>query len=119
MSDALRHAGVDEVLVAEHFAAIITKLSGKSEDKDGVEKLFVDILKECTRHLDSPRAPGPASASSAAADPVVIVNLIHEVARPNRPTPATVAALNAADAPTTADPAANAAALEADFATSQ
>jgi hypothetical protein len=105
MGDALRRAGLDEVTVAEHFAATVQKLSTKNEGSEGVAKLFVDTLKECTRHLDSPRSSGAASGGAAAASETrVIVNLIHEVARPNRPTPASIAASNAADTATVADP---------------
>ena len=97
MSEALRLMGVNEIVLAEHYADTLSKLSGKAEDRDGVAKLFIDFLKECTRHLDSPRssvaAPGGAAAAS---ETRVIVNLIHEVERPNRPTPASVAAANAA-----------------------
>jgi hypothetical protein len=82
MGEALRRSGVDEMAVAGHLAETIKKLSDKSETGDGVQKLFVDVLKECTRHLDSPRSP---STSPAASDSPVIVHLIHNVARPVRP----------------------------------
>jgi hypothetical protein len=92
MSEALRLMGVNEIVLAEHYADTLSKLSGKAEDRDGVAKLFIDFLKECTRHLDSPRSSSSAPAGAAAANETrVFVNLIHEVARPNRPTPASIA----------------------------
>jgi hypothetical protein len=110
MGDALRRAGLDEVTLAEHFAATVQKLSTKNESGEGVAKLFVDTLKECTRHLDSPRGSSGAPAAVASANGTrVIVNLIHEVARPARLTPASVAAANASAAADAADEAAVAA----------
>ena len=46
-------------------------------------KLRFDVLKECTRHLDQPRPAGGAGATSAS-DARVTINLIHNVARPER-----------------------------------
>lgn len=109
MSEALRLMGVNEIVLAEHYAETLSKLSGKAEDRDGVARLFIDFLKECTRHLDSPRALSAAPGGAAAASETrVIVNLIHEVDRPNRPTPASIAAET-----TAANPAAAAASPDA------
>ena len=60
---------------------VIDKLTRKSNDNDGVQKLLVDVLKEVSRHLEPPRA-------EATPDTPVIVKLIHNVSRPARtPTP--------------------------------
>jgi hypothetical protein len=83
MSDALRQAGMDETTVAEGYVGVVKKLGGKNDKGDTVEKLFVDVLKECARHLDQPR-PASVTAATAPSDGRVTINLIHNVARPPR-----------------------------------
>jgi hypothetical protein len=81
IGDALRRSGVDEWAVADGYVDVLGKLTRKSNDNDGVQKLFVDVLKEVSRHLEPPRA-------EAAPDAPVIVKLVHNVSRPARtPTP--------------------------------
>jgi hypothetical protein len=81
IGEAMRRSGLDEYKVAQTYATVVDKLSGKHTDKDagGVQKLLVDVLKECSRHLDPPH-----SERDAAPDAPVQFILIHEVARPDR-----------------------------------
>jgi hypothetical protein len=81
IGEAMRRSGLDEYKVAQTYATVVDKLSGKHADKDagGVQKLLVDVLKECSRHLDPPR-----SERDTAPDAPVQFILIHEVARPDR-----------------------------------
>ncbi len=74
---------MDETTVAEGFVGVVKKLGGKGDNRDTVEKLFVDVLKECARHLDQPRPTSGAGAPSVG-DARVTINLIHNVARPRR-----------------------------------
>ena len=77
IGDALRRSGVDEWAVANGYVDVLGKLTRKSNDNDGVQKLFVDVLKEVSRHLEPPRA-------EASPDAPVIVKLVHNVSRPAR-----------------------------------
>ena len=81
IGEAMRRSGLDEYKVAQTYATVVDKLSGKHADKEagGVQKLLVDVLKECSRHLDPPR-----TERDAAPDAPVQFILIHEVARPDR-----------------------------------
>jgi hypothetical protein len=56
IGDAIRRSGLDEYRVARTFAGVVDKLSDGKNAKDagGVQKLLVDVLKECSRHLDPP-----------------------------------------------------------------
>jgi hypothetical protein len=87
----MRRSGLDEYKVARTFAGVVDKLSDGKNAKDtgGVQKLLVDVLKECSRHLDPPqseRAAPPAPAN---------ITLVHYVPRPDR-TPKPQQGLNAA-----------------------
>jgi hypothetical protein len=74
--------GLDEHAIAENFANVVGKLKHKTDQSGSVEKLLVDVLKDCARHLDA-SAPAPRSASG---DVPVIVHLVHTVSRPARVT---------------------------------
>src|SRR5579862_5417204 len=78
IGDAMRRSGLDEYKVARTFA--VEKLSdGKTaKDAGGVQKLRVDVLKECSRHLDPPQ-----SERTAPAAPAQII-MVHNVPRPFR-----------------------------------
>ena len=80
MGQALRGQGIDEHSVARTFAQVVDTLKGKSEGSDDVDKLLVDVLKECSRHLEED--------NKAAESAPVRVKLIHNVARPQRDAPA-------------------------------
>ena len=80
IGDAMRRSGLDEYKVARTFAGVVDKLSDGKTPKDtgGVQKLLVDVLKECSRHLDTPqseRAAPPAPAH---------ITMFHLVPRPVR-----------------------------------
>jgi hypothetical protein len=100
IGEAMRRTGLDEYRVAETFAGVLETLTGKNAAKAGaVQKIVVDVLKECSRHLDPPQS----ERAAAAATPVIA--LIHNIPRPDRtPKPQPQQQLNAA----TASPAASA-----------
>jgi hypothetical protein len=79
IGDALRRSGLDEWTIAGGYVDVVYKLTNKSNSNDSVEKLLVDVLKECSRHLEPPRF------ADAPSDAPVIVKLVHTVSRPRRP----------------------------------
>ena len=81
IGDALRREGLDEHAVAETYAREVENLKNKANSDGGMEKLLFDILKECTRHLESSRP----TERSGAGDTPVTVQLVHVVPRPERP----------------------------------
>ena len=84
IGQAMRERGLDERLIAEMFANVVGKLhENNSSDSGSVQKLLVDVLKECSRHLDPPREAGRETSEG----PATII-LIHEVDRPKRELPA-------------------------------
>jgi hypothetical protein len=86
----MRRTGLDEYRVAETFAGVLETLTGKNAAKAGaVQKIVVDVLKECSRHLDPPQSDRAASAATP------VIALIHNVPRPDR-TPKPQQQLNAA-----------------------
>ena len=74
MGEALRASGVDERAVASAYAISVAK-------EGDVEKLLIDILKECARHLEPPGSIIPVSTGD---DSPVVVQLVHNVPRPVR-----------------------------------
>jgi hypothetical protein len=76
----MRRSGLDEYKVARTFARVVDKLSdGKTaKDTGGVQKLLVDVLKECSRHLDPPQSERAAPAVPAH------ITMLHLVPRPVR-----------------------------------
>lgn len=76
MGEALRIEGIDEQCVAAAYAGVVGMLKDKAVASDSVDKLLVDILKECSKHLEED--------SKAAGGAPVQVRLIHNVARPQR-----------------------------------
>jgi len=92
IGEAMRRSGLDEYKVARTFAVVVDKLSGKNpKDSGGVQKLLVDVLKECSRHLDPPHSERDAPSVPSR------IMLIHHVPRPDR-TPKPQPQLNAAPA---------------------
>ncbi len=81
LGEALRMKGLDEHAVAEALASVVGKLQNKGDETDGVEKLLVDVLKECCKHLEED--------AKASGESPVQVRLIHKVARPKRNKPGT------------------------------
>ena len=79
IGEAMRRTGLDEYKVARTFAVVVDKLSGKNpKDSGGVQKLLVDVLKECSRHLDPPHSERDAPSVPSR------IMLIHHVPRPDR-----------------------------------
>jgi hypothetical protein len=75
---ALCEAGLDELALGKRWVRIIRNLAQKKyRENTAVQKLLFDVLKECTRQLDSDHEQGRAGAP-------VIVHLVHAVARPPR-----------------------------------
>jgi hypothetical protein len=81
IGDALRREGLDEHTVAETYAREVEKLKNKRKSDGGTGKLLFDIMKECSRHLESSRP----TERSGAGDTPVTVQLVHVVPRPERP----------------------------------
>jgi hypothetical protein len=79
IGEAMRRSGLDEYKVARTFAVVVDKLSGTNpKDSGGVQKLLVDVLKECSRHLDPPHSERDTPSVPSR------ITLIHHVPRPVR-----------------------------------
>lgn len=78
LAEALRKQGIDEHKLAEIYADVMDKLKDKSEDR-GVEKLLLDVLKECSRILEE-ESRSTKSETRIASIPIVV----HNVPRPER-----------------------------------
>ena len=77
LRSAMRAVGLDEWKIAWNLNAKVDQLSASKYASD--TKLLLDYLKEATRHLD------PASASAnAASQEAAIVEVVHQVPRPDR-----------------------------------
>jgi hypothetical protein len=76
----MRRTGLDEYKVARTLNGVVDKLSDGKTPKDtgGVQKLLVDVLKECSRHLDPPQSERAAPAVPAH------ITMVHLVPRPVR-----------------------------------
>ena len=97
----MRRSGLDEYKVARTFAGVVDKLSDGTKDTGGVQKLLVDVLKECSRHLDPPQSERAAPAVPAH------ITMLHLVPRPVRTQTPPQQQLNTApanDAPSAALP---------------
>lgn len=97
--EALRSLGMDEFALAHRMIGISNALADEKSQKGAGnrEKLHLEVLKEFTKHLDPPRpAGGPGAFGSGfggpsfggSGDPPVIVQLVHNVPRPERTQPA-------------------------------
>lgn len=73
LADAMRSVGLDETKLAEKLDGMVDRL-----DKPRHEKLLLEALKECVKHIE-----GPASRGSAGSEPVQVV-LVTCVPRPAR-----------------------------------
>jgi hypothetical protein len=85
--EALRALGMDEFALAGRMIGISNTLADKSssEGAGNREKLHLEVLKEFTKHLDPPRpTSGPGAPFGASGEPPVIVQLMHNVPRPER-----------------------------------
>lgn len=75
LGEAFRKAGLDEQTVAETYVRVVDRLRRKIA-QDTVQKLLVDVLKECSRVLDPPRG------TNAGAEQPTVVELHHDIPRP-------------------------------------
>ncbi len=82
IGEALRQSGLDEYAIANTYVHVVGKLTAENPDSGGVEKLLVDVLKECSRQIEASQPPARANA-----DAPVIVQLVHAVSRPTRALP--------------------------------
>ncbi len=89
IGEALRTHGFDEDTVAGKYVEVLGKLSGPNPKAGGVQKLLVDVLKECSRQLESATEAQQEAEKegerAASPDAPVIVHLVHTVPRPDRP----------------------------------
>jgi hypothetical protein len=79
---ALRQRGFDEHTIADHYVDVTQRLKGKSDKSGSVEKLLVDVLKECSKYIE-PAKPADRCGDRAGNAPVH-VHLVHNVMRPVR-----------------------------------
>jgi hypothetical protein len=79
LAEALRREGLDERAVAESYVIVVEKLRNGNAAAAAAQKALVDVLKECSRILEPPRATG-----AGAGDMPAVVNLYHNVPRPVR-----------------------------------
>ncbi len=84
MGEALRREGLDEHVVAGKWVHVVEKLTRPKAGAGGVEKILVDVLKECSRQLE---AESQQACERSGADAPVIVQLVHKVERPARTQP--------------------------------
>jgi hypothetical protein len=107
LGEAMRKYGLDEQTIAQKYVGVVQVLSSRDEG-EGIEKLLVDVLKECTRVLEPPAKPADRSGG----DTLVQVQLVHNVPRPERKIPPSIpvaTAVASADAPAIDLPAVDAA----------
>lgn len=74
IGEALRKQGLDEHTIAGTYAEVVGNLKGNRKAGTN-EKILVEILKECTRHIEAAQPVGEGG---------VQVQLVHSVERPAR-----------------------------------
>lgn len=77
LAEALRSEEIDEYRIAEAYADLIHDLENRPDDR--VEKLLIEVLKECSRLLEK-ESQHTKSEAQIASIPIVI----HNVPRPQR-----------------------------------
>ncbi|HEV2222289.1 MAG TPA: hypothetical protein VGR84_04745 [Candidatus Acidoferrales bacterium] len=82
LRNALRAAGLDEWQIAWNLSVKVGQLSESKFASD--KKLLLEYMKEAIRHLD----PASAAAANAASPDAPLVEVVHQVARPDRETSA-------------------------------
>jgi hypothetical protein len=80
IGEALRKQGIDEHVIASNYVHVVGDLTGNRPKAGTVQKLLVDVLKECSRQVEAARE----SERAARGDAPVIVQLVHDVPRPDR-----------------------------------
>jgi hypothetical protein len=82
IGDALRQRGFDEHTIAENYVELTQRLRAKSHKSGSIEKLLVDVMKECSKYIE-PQKPAERWGDRAARAPIHI-HLVHNVSRPER-----------------------------------
>lgn len=83
IGEALRKIGFDEYAIAQRYADTVDRLKDKSDRSGNVEKLLIDVLKECSRLIE-PMRPETASDRAGVRSAALHVHLVHNVPRPTR-----------------------------------
>ncbi len=86
IGNALRQRGFDEHALAENYIEVTQRLKGKAGQGGSVEKLLIDVLKECSKYIEPAR---PTDERQGRAP--VHIHLVHNVMRPARALPASPA----------------------------
>jgi hypothetical protein len=89
IGEALRQRGFDEHTIADNFIDVTQRLKRKSDKSGGVEKLLVDVLKECSKYIEPARPSDRVADRLGSGGAPIHVHLIHSVTRPARPSHAT------------------------------
>jgi hypothetical protein len=82
IGDALRQRGFDEHTIAENYVELTQRLRAKSHKSGSIEKLLVDVMKECSKYIE-PQKPAERWGDRAGRAPIHI-HLVHNVSRPER-----------------------------------
>lgn len=82
LRNALRAAGLDEWQIAWILSVKVGQLSESKFASD--KKLLLEYMKEAIRHLD----PASTAAANAPSPGAPLVEVVHQVARPDRETSA-------------------------------
>jgi hypothetical protein len=94
IGDAMRSLGLDEPRLARLFRSLLRRLN-----KPKSEKLLLEAVKETCRLLEAYPASRPASAGPGNASPIIPIQFITVVPRPEREAVALAAPLEDASAP--------------------
>ncbi len=86
MGHALRKQGFDEHVAASEYIALAQDLAKPNAEVTPANKMRLDVLKECTKHLESAQKVESSGAEAAAAEAPMMVQLVHAVPRPDRAT---------------------------------
>jgi len=84
MGHALRKLGFDEHVAASEYIALAQDLAKPNARVTPANKMRLDVLKECTKHLESAQKVERSAAEVAAAEAPMMVQLVHTVPRPSR-----------------------------------
>lgn len=84
MGQALRKQGFDEHVAASEYIALAQMLAEPGAKVTPANKARLDVLKECTRHLENAQKAERSAEEAAVADAPVMVQLVHAVPRPDR-----------------------------------
>lgn len=84
IGEALRKIGYDEYTIAQNYADTTERLKAKSGKNGNIEKLLIDVLKECSRLIEPLRPADTATDRSNAPGATIHVHLVHNVPRPAR-----------------------------------